>query len=330
MDGTRERRGAIDSFAVDGALLAVVLMWASTFVTFKIAWRDIDPVAFTGARFAFMVTLSVAVLAVAGPRKLPRRGDLPILAASGLTGYFLYQLGFVLGLDRTSAVASAILVSTNPMFSVLFSWMTGRERPTRATVAGLVVGFAGVAVFLGGWNALGEARAGDLLSLGAAAAFGAYGVINQGIGDRFSGRQVMAYGLAIGGTLTVLVSLPAMLRQDWGSVGGGSWLILVYSAIGPVYVAYALWNWAIRRRGIARTVVFAFLVPVLGGLMAVLFLNEHVRPEQIAGGVLVVAGLVITRLGGRSSGALHGLRSWDPRGRRSAPASAASLTVKEK
>jgi len=323
------RRGAIDSLAVDGALLAVVLMWASTFVTFKIAWRDVDPVAFTGLRFAFMVVLSVAVLAIAGPRRLPRRVDLPVLAASGLTGYFLYQMGFVLGLDRTSAVASAILVSTHPMFSVLFSWLAGRERPTRGTIAGLVVGFAGVAVFLGGWNAVSEARAGDLLSLGAAAAFGAYGVINQGIGDRLSGRQVMAYGLAIGGTLTVLVSLPAVLHQDWGNVDGVSWLILVYSAIGPVYLAYALWNWAIARRGIARTVVYGFLVPVLGGAMAVLFLNEHVRPEQIAGAVLVVAGLVITRLGARSRDTARALRSWDAPGRGRAPAPTSPMTAQE-
>jgi drug/metabolite transporter (DMT)-like permease len=301
-------------------------MWASTFVTFKIAWRDVDPVAFTGVRFALMVVLSVAVLAIAGPRRLPRRVDLPVLAASGLTGYFLYQMGFVLGLDRTSAVASAILVSTHPMFSVLFSWMAGRERPTRATVAGLVVGFVGVAVFLGGWNAVGAARAGDLLSLAAAAAFGAYGVINQGVGDRLSGRQVMAYGLAIGGTLTVLVSLPAMLRQDWSSVDGVSWVILVYSAIGPVYLAYALWNWAIGRRGIARTVVYGFLVPVLGGAMAVVFLNEHVRPEQVAGAVLVVAGLVVTRLGAGPRNAVRALRTWDAPGRGSAPA---SITAQE-
>jgi len=43
-----------DALVVDLALVAVVLMWASTFVTFKIAWRDVDPVAFTGLRFAAM------------------------------------------------------------------------------------------------------------------------------------------------------------------------------------------------------------------------------------------------------------------------------------
>jgi len=288
-----------DSLTVDAALLVVVVMWAATFSTFTVAWREVDPVAFTGVRFLAITAVSFAVLAMAKERRRPRRADIRMLAASGLTGYFLYQMGFVLGLDRTSAVAGAILISTHPMFSLLFSWLGGRERPSRAGVVGLLIGFGGVVVFLGGWNALGQARTGDLLSLAAAAAFGAYGVINHDLSGRFSSRELMAYSLAFGGTLIVLASIPAMAAQDWGSVGGVSWLILAYATVGPVYLAYALWNWAIRRRGIARTVVFAFLVPVIGGVMAVVGLHERVRPQQVAGAVLVVGGLVVSRLAPR-------------------------------
>jgi drug/metabolite transporter (DMT)-like permease len=295
----RAQESLRDSLTVDAALLLVVVMWAATFSTFKVAWRDVDPVAFTGVRFLAITAVSFAVLATAKERRRPTRADLRMLAASGLTGYFLYQMGFVLGLDRTSAVAGAILISTHPMFSLLFSWLSGRERPSRAGVAGLLIGFGGVVVFLGGWNALGQARTGDLLSLAAAAAFGAYGVINHDLSGRFSSRELMAYSLAFGGTLTVMASIPAMAAQDWGSVGGVSWLILAYATVGPVYLAYALWNWAIRRRGIARTVVFAFLVPVIGGVMAVVGLHERVRPEQVAGAVLVVGGLVVSRLAPR-------------------------------
>ena len=70
----------------------------------------------------------------------------------------------------------------------------------------------------------------------------------------------------------------------------------MYAIVGPVYLAYMLWNWAIRRRGIPRTVVYGFLVPVLGGAIAVLALHEPLRPEQVAGALLVVAGLMLTRL----------------------------------
>lgn len=109
----------------------------------------------------------------------------------------------------------------------------------------------------------------------------------------------MAYTLGVGGTLIVLVSLPAMARQDWSGIGTETWLIVLFSIFGPVYLAYALWNWAIHKRGIARTVVWGFLVPVIGGAMAVLWLHETVQPEEVVGAILVVAGLVVSRVGPR-------------------------------
>jgi drug/metabolite transporter (DMT)-like permease len=281
---------------IDLALLSVALMWASTFTLFKVAWRDIDPVAFTGLRFAAMFVFSIAVLAMARNRVRLRRADLPALIASGLTGYFLYQMGFVLGLDRTSALASAILISTHPIFSVVIMWVVRREKPALAEAAGVLLGFLGVAVFLRAWDAFAAARPGDLLSLGAAAAFGAYGVVNQPLTARYPGRELMSYGLALGGLLITIVGIPAMVDQDWGAVSVSAWVILAYAIVGPVYLAYALWNWAIRHRGIPRTVVYGFLVPVLGGAIAVLGLDEHVGVEQVIGGLLVVGGLLVTRL----------------------------------
>jgi len=107
--------------AVDFALMFVVLMWALTFSTFKIAWRHVDPVAFTAVRFAATIVIAVVVVRFARSRVRVRRADLPTIVASGLAGYFAYQMLFILGLDRTTAVASAILVSTHPLFSVLFA-----------------------------------------------------------------------------------------------------------------------------------------------------------------------------------------------------------------
>jgi drug/metabolite transporter (DMT)-like permease len=295
---TRAPESVRDNLTVDGALLLVVVMWAATFSTFKVAWRQIDPVAFTGVRFLAITVVAFVALRLSRGRR-PARSDIPLLIASGITGYFLYQMGFVLGLDRTSAVAGAILISTHPMFALLFSWMSKRERPTRMGVIGLLVGFGGVVLFLGGWSSLGAAQTGDLLALGGAAAFGAYGAINQGLTPRYSSVELMAYTLGVGGTLIVLVSLPAMTSQDWSGIGAETWLIVLFSIFGPVYLAYALWNWAIHKRGIARTVVWAFLVPVIGGAMAVLWLHETVQPAEVAGAILVVAGLVISRVGPR-------------------------------
>ena len=302
-DETSERAPA--PLLIDAALLSVALMWASTFTLFKIAWRDIDPVAFTGLRFAVMFVFSVALLVFSASRVRLRREDLPRLTASGLTGYFLYQMGFILGLDRTTALASAILISTHPIFSVIVMWLIKKERPGRFQVAGVVLGFLGVAVFLRAWDAFAAARPGDLLSLGAAAAFGAYGVINQPLTERYPSRELMSYTLGLGGLLITLIAVPSMAAQDWSGVSTQSWVILAYAIVGPVYLAYALWSWAIRHRGIPRTVVYGFLVPILGGAIAVVALDEGVRLEQVTGGLLVLGGLLVTRLSRDTTATAH-------------------------
>src|SRR3954469_3060568 len=138
--------------AVDAALMFVVLMWALTFSTFKAAWRNVDPVAFTAVRFAATLVIAFAVVRFAKSRVRPRRADIPTIVASGLAGYFAYQMLFILGLDRTTAVASAILVSTHPLFSVLFAWLLGREKPSRRQLLGIALAFIGVVVFLQVWN----------------------------------------------------------------------------------------------------------------------------------------------------------------------------------
>jgi drug/metabolite transporter (DMT)-like permease len=293
---TPRRAAGPDSAVVDVVLSVVVLMWASTFTLFKIAWREIDPVAFTALRFTAMVVFSVSVVAVSRSRVRLRRQDLPLVIASGLTGYFLYQMMFILGLDRTSAVASSVLVATHPIFSVLFAWILWKERPARIEVIGVVVAFVGVAVFLEVWRSLGEARMGDLLSLAAAASFGFYGVVTRPLTARYPSKELMAYTLAFGGLLIAVTGIPAMAHQDWGAVSGQTWAILVYAIVGPVYVAYALWNWAIRKRGIPRTVVYGFLTPVAAWVLAVAFLNERITPVDVVGAALVLAGLLLTRV----------------------------------
>ena len=156
-EGAGPRPGLGDSLLVDSVLVAVVLMWASTFVLFKVAWRNVDPVAFTAVRFAAIVLRPRGSWPSAGTGSPCAGSTSPLIVASGLCGYFLYQLFFVLGLDRTSAVASAILVATHPLFSVLFLWLVWHERPASVQLAGVGLGFVGVAVFLGFWDAFGAA-----------------------------------------------------------------------------------------------------------------------------------------------------------------------------
>src|SRR5205823_13748986 len=130
--------------------LVVVSTWASTFVVTKAAFAEVSPLAFTFVRFALITVLAFGVMAVRGRGRLEgvRRADLPRFVVAGVAGYTLYQLGFVLGLDRTSPFSNSLLIAMVPFFTMVFLAARG-ERPRRRGWVGLAGGAGGGGGFLG-------------------------------------------------------------------------------------------------------------------------------------------------------------------------------------
>jgi drug/metabolite transporter (DMT)-like permease len=212
-----------------------------------------------------------------------------------LTGYTLYQLGFILGLSRTSPFSSSLLIAMVPLFTVLILAVTGEPTPPQGWV-GLGVALVGVALFLlDKRDASTGTLLGDALSIGAAVSFAIYGIITRPLVRKYPAETYTAWSVLAGTVPLLLVSLPDALRQDWQSVSLPGWLSIVYLAIFPVYIAYILWNYAIARRGVAKASSFGLLVPIVAGLLSAIFVGEPFGPLKLLGAGLVLAGLVIVR-----------------------------------
>ncbi|MEZ4505281.1 MAG: DMT family transporter [Thermomicrobiales bacterium] len=158
-------------------------LWASTFIVTKDAFTHFNVMAFVFVRFGLMIAMAFAILAVirarnSATRTLPERADLFRYLGAGLAGFTVYQLGFNLGLDRTSIFSASLLISTSPLFTILILTLIG-ERPPAAAWIGVAVAVIGVAIFLSEKQGGEHSAAGDLLCIMAAIAFGVYGVINR-------------------------------------------------------------------------------------------------------------------------------------------------------
>ncbi|HEX5690119.1 MAG TPA: DMT family transporter, partial [Roseiflexaceae bacterium] len=180
----------------EAAQLAVVGLWASTFIVTKHAFAEMSPLAFVFVRFGLMIGLAFAVLAARGRSWRIRRADLPRLAVVGLSGYTLYQLGFVFGLERTSPFSSSLLIAMVPLFTMVLLAARGERTPVRGW-AGLVVALIGVVVFLSDrWNSgTTGSLVGDALSIGAAIAFAIYGIVNRPLVRDYPAETYTAYTL---------------------------------------------------------------------------------------------------------------------------------------
>jgi drug/metabolite transporter (DMT)-like permease len=303
-EGTRPAVGMsrAAAFGPELAQLLVVAMWASTFVVTKAAFAEISPLAFAFVRFTLMTLLAFGVLLVRTRGRLPpiRRADLPLFIAAGLTGYTLYQLGFVLGLDRTSPFSSSLLIAMVPFFTMIFLAVRGEHPPSRAWI-GLAVGIAGVVIFLADKQGSPGSLLGDALSLGAAVSFALYGLINRPLVRAYPPETYTAYAVLAGTIPLLAVSAPAALAQQWGAISFWGWAGILYMVVLPVYVAYMLWNWAIARRGAAAATSFSLLVPIMSGVLSALLFGEDFGPVKLLGAACVLIGLVIIRRPARTA-----------------------------
>jgi drug/metabolite transporter (DMT)-like permease len=296
---TERPSGVIAAVGPEFAQLVVVGLWASTFIVTKATFAQISAPAFIFARFALMILLALSVLWVrrpAGQRGI-RRADWGHFLLAGLGGYTFYQLGFTLGLERTSPFSASLLIAMVPLFTVLILAARGERTPLAAWL-GIGVAVVGVGLFLADKRATGgtdASVAGDLLALGAAVSFAVYGIVNRPLVARYRPETYTAYALTAGCLPLLAVTAPAALAQDWGRVSVAAWIGVVYMVIFPVYVAYMLWNFAIARRGVATATTFSLLVPIVSGGLSALIFGEAFGPPKLLGAALVLTGLVIVR-----------------------------------
>jgi drug/metabolite transporter (DMT)-like permease len=276
-------------------LLFVVTVWASTFVLTKQAFEQISPLAFAFVRFLGITLLAWGALvarARAGQAQWTVHwSDLPRFVAVGVCGYTLYQLGFVLGLERTSPFSSSLLIGTVPLFTIVLLTVSG-ERPGLQAWLGVAIALLGTVIFLLDKIGAAGTLAGDLLSLGSAVSFAAYGVINRPLVKRYATATYTAYTVLAGAVPLLAVALPSAATQNWSAISAGSWLVVGYMIVLPVYVAYMVWNWGIARRGAAAASSYTLLTPILSGVLSVLVFGEAFDLPKLVGAALVLLGLV--------------------------------------
>jgi drug/metabolite transporter (DMT)-like permease len=276
----------------------VVLLWGVNFAAIKVALAEINPLAFAVLRFALASTVLVALVRLSGGSLAVPRADWPIVLLLGLVGHTVYQLLFTLGLARTSSGHSALILALVPVFVAVIGTALGIDRLRWLGWAGVALSFAGLVILVGGSGELdGPSRSGDLLTLGAALAWSLYTVLGRPVLERHSPLKLTAVTMVVGTVGLAVAGAGAVRAQDWGAVSYRTWALTVYATLGGLVVAYVIWYAGVQRLGGARTAVYSNLVPVVALFVSLAALGERLAPVQLAGAIVVVTGVWLTRRG---------------------------------
>jgi len=285
----------------DLVLLATLLIWAlNVSVTRYVLTHGFRPLAYASIRYA-LAALLAALFVLVLERSLAVHGR-RAWTLIGVAALFLLanQICFVYSLKLASATTVSLIMGTTPIFAALFASVVGLEKLSGRFWIATAASFGGVAlVAIGSGGALSSDLGGELLAVGLSASWAAYSVCLTPLMGRYSPYRISGLVLLPMTALLLLVSIGALGDQNYGELPALDWLGLAYAVVGPLVLTNVLWFTAIRRVGPSRATLFANLQPFLAVVIAVLLLSESLSSLQVAGGVLIAAGIVIGRVESR-------------------------------
>ncbi len=287
-------------------LLATMAMWGANLSVVKLLLESMEPVLVSLLRMlvAAVAVAGVVLLRIARQRMawppLSRRQWLALAGCAVLMVY-LNQIFFTQGVARTAAANAALIIALNPLVSSLLAALLLGDRLTPQRIAGVVLGFGGVAavVLNRPGMALDGGGLGDLLVFGAVLVWVLGGVMVQRLARGLDPLFISAVLNVIGsGLLLVHVAVrPAPLVFDASQFGLHTALLVLVSGLLATALGGIVWNRALMVLGVARAALYAYWVPIFGVAFAVLLLGE---PLTLWHGVGLAGVLAGTWLGTRS------------------------------
>jgi drug/metabolite transporter (DMT)-like permease len=276
------------------SLLFVMAIRGSAFSVTKAATVEMPPVLIAFLRFA----LAAAILL---PLALLRRTQSPpmgkrhwiTVAAMGICGFTLFQAGSNIAQTYTTATQAAIIQSIIPVLTAILAALVLRERLSGRRVAGIALSLVGVLVVV--LVAAPSERARDPL-LGGAIMLGAVGMwaIYTVLAKRLSGADLLhvtAYSPLFG----ALFLLPLALLESGGralpAISVLGWLSIAYLGVLSSAMASLLYNRSLAELEANQAATFINLVPIVGVVVAVLFLGEPLIAWQLLGGAVTLVGV---------------------------------------
>jgi len=285
-----------------GAALAAVLFWSTVATAFKIALRYHSPFMLLTLSVYTSTAVLAGILLIQGKAGLFRALKPMDLLQSALLGFlnpFIYYQLLFFAYDRLPAQTAQVINFTWPIVLVVLTWLLGYERLRWKQMAALTVSFFGTFVVVGGLNPE-YFRTLDLM--GAVLAFissfvwAGYWILNR----KRSLEPVLSLFLAFL-SASLFISVQGMSGIGLGADGWfgeqtlswSSLLPAVYVGIFEMSVTFAIWLTALRLAvNTAKVGNLIYLSPFLSLLFIAAILGESIRPETVAGLILIVGGIL--------------------------------------
>ncbi len=292
-------------------LFLTITFWSGNAIVGRAVSGHVPPV---GLAFWRWTVAGLIVLAVAWPRLRTEwpvlRSHWPMVLLLSFLGITVFNTFLYIGLQHTQAINALLMQTAMPVMIILWTVVVFRERVRIRQAAGLLISLAGATTIISRgdpmvlvglqWNV------GDLWVLSAVACYAGYTALLR-MRPQVSAPVFLAATFLAGAVmlapLYVWESVVQGRAMPWDTTAVAA---IAYVAVFPSILAYACFNRGVALVGAPTAGQFLYLMPLVGGLMSVVFLNEALLWAHGLGLALILSGLwLAARAPSRTDGDTH-------------------------
>jgi drug/metabolite transporter (DMT)-like permease len=286
-----------------------MIFWSFSFIWFKIANETYQPLTIIFIRLVISVILvSIYLWFTKGFMKI-KKEDRRLFLLLAVLEPFLYFLGESYGLTYVSAIVGSVIISTIPVIATVGAWLIFRERLKAINYAGIILSFIGVVIFL-------INKDGSLsfnlrgLALLFLAVFSAVGY-NLTL-SRLVGTYSPVFIVLVQNIIGTVLFLPVFLITGLENFLNTPFIFKSFLPVLELSVfascgAFILFAYSVRYMGITRANVFTNFIPVFTAVFAFILLGDKLSVPNIAGMLVVIAGIFMSQINGRPKKTDEGL-----------------------
>lgn len=278
-------------------LIFIQLLFGVNFPASKIIVGKMDPILWSNIRF-LLAGFAMLIFTVFMRRPHPKLNKEFCISVTILSilGMALGQGLFLIGLQYTTSVNSAILITCIPVLTLLIVVLRRQEELTFNKLVGITMSFMGVLLMRDITSfKLGNATLwGDMLVFLAALCFAAYLSFGKKFFMKYDNMWATSWMFLISGMIMSFFNLSKFSSIDYSSFDNIFYLCACFSIIGATLLTYFLNNWALRRAASGNVAIFIYLQPVVAGAIGYFFLREIITIRMMVCSVLILSGLLFS------------------------------------
>lgn len=284
------------SVLAHAAVLSANLIYGANYSIAKQVMPEyIQPFGFILLRVLFTATVFLMASHIFFKEKIQSADHIRFFLCA-LFGVAINQLLFFKGLDITTPINAALIMTTNPIMVLLAASMILKDRITSYRITGIVLGLVG-ATGLILWKNTGslsnEGWSGDLMILINSLSFGIFLIIVKPMMTKYKTTTVMKWIFLYGTLLVLPFGWTEFNAIEWNRFDTNIWLLTAFVVIGTTSLAYLFNTYALKNLSPTEVSVYIYLQPLFAVLFAILLGQDRLQSAHIWSAILIFSGVYL-------------------------------------